>query len=123
APRVSRIIPRTSSRGDLHHLHSLAVTPRYSLVIPVYNEAGNILPLLEAAVPVLVAEGEPFEIIVVNDGSNDATADELRPASARWPNCRALNLATRGGQAAALLAGLCAAQGELLITMDGDGQN
>lgn len=99
------------------------MTPRCSLVIPVYNEAGNILPLLERAVGVLQALRDDFEIILVNDGSTDATADELATAAERWPQCSELRLATREGQAAALLAGLRAASGELLLTMDGDGQN
>ncbi|MBI5768898.1 MAG: glycosyltransferase [Verrucomicrobia bacterium] len=100
-----------------------AVAPRLSLVIPVYNEAGNILPVAEAAVPVLAALDPHFEFIFVNDGSTDATAAEIAHASSRWPQVRELRHATNLGQAAALLAGLRAARGELLLTMDGDGQN
>lgn len=93
-----------------------------SLVIPLYNEAGNILPLVESCVEVLTARGRDFEIILANDGSTDATAAEITAACARWPQCRDLPL-PHGGQAAALLAGLQAARGELLLTLDGDGQN
>jgi glycosyltransferase involved in cell wall biosynthesis len=99
------------------------MTPRYSLVVPIYNEAGNILPLMHEAVDVLAARGQPFEIVLVNDGSDDGSADEIADAIRRWPLCRELRLAARGGQGPALLAGLRAARGELLLTMDGDGQN
>ena len=98
------------------------MTPRYSLVIPLYNESGNILPLVESCVDVLTARGPAFEIVLVNDGSTDQTAAEIAAACARWPQCHALTL-PHGGQAAALLAGLKAAQGPLLLTLDGDGQN
>jgi dolichol-phosphate mannosyltransferase len=99
------------------------MNPRHSLVIPLYNEAGNLLPLLEQAVPVLVSLGEPFEIVLVDDGSTDATPGDIVAACARWPECRARTHAVNRGQAAALLDGLRAARGELIFTMDGDGQN
>lgn len=99
------------------------MTPQLSLVVPVYNEAGNILPLAESSVTVLRALGRPFEIILVNDGSTDATAAEIAEAHARWPEARELALAQNSGQAVALLAGLRAAVGEYLLMMDGDGQN
>jgi dolichol-phosphate mannosyltransferase len=100
------------------------MTPHLSLVIPVFNEAGNILPLLETAIPVLrsLAAGS-FEIIVVNDGSSDGTASELEEAMIRWPECRIIEHPENQGQSAALLDGLRAARGELILTMDGDGQN
>jgi glycosyltransferase involved in cell wall biosynthesis len=99
------------------------MTPDYSLVVPIYNEAGNILPLVADAVVVLEARGRSFEIILVNDGSTDGSAAEIAEAARRWSQCSELRLARRGGQGPALLAGLRAARGELLLTMDGDGQN
>lgn len=97
--------------------------PALSLVIPLYNEAGNILPLAEAAATVLGQLGRPHEILLVNDGSTDDTAAEIAAAAARWPAVRELRLARNQGQAAALLAGLHAAEGDFLAMMDGDGQN
>lgn len=99
------------------------MSPHLSLVIPFYNEAGNILPLVGQAVEVFHQLGRPYEIVLVNDGSTDATAAEIAQAVARWPACRALNLPRNSGQAAALLAGLRDAQGEFIAMMDGDGQN
>lgn len=98
-------------------------TPRYSLVVPVYNEAGNILPLIEAAVAVLRPLAGGAEAILVDDGSTDATPDEIRRALARWPDLRAITLPRNLGQATALLTGLREARGAFILTMDGDGQN
>lgn len=93
-----------------------------SLVIPLYNEAGNILPLVGACGDVLNGRGREYEIILVDDGSTDGTAAEIAAACARWPRCGVLTR-PHAGQAAALLAGLKAARGDLLLTLDGDGQN
>ncbi len=101
----------------------IATSPQLSLVVPVYNEAGNILPLTHSSVEVLRGLGRPFEIILVNDGSTDRTAAEIAEAHTLWPEVRELRLDCNRGQAAALLRGLSAAQGEFLLMMDGDGQN
>ena len=98
-------------------------TPSLSQVIPVYNEAGNILPLAEKSVAALRALGRAFEIIYVNDGSTDTTAAEIAEAHARWPEVRELAMPQNSGQAVALLTGLRAARGDYLLMMDGDGQN
>jgi glycosyltransferase involved in cell wall biosynthesis len=99
------------------------VKPTLSLVIPFYNEAGNILPLVAGAVKVFARLACEYEIILVNDGSTDGTAAEIAEAVERWPRCRELRLPHNSGQALALLAGLREARGEYLIMMDGDGQN
>lgn len=96
---------------------------RYSLVVPFYNEAGNVRPLLETTLPVLRALDGDFEAVLVDDGSTDATAAELADVCAEEPRCRVLPIRPNGGQAAALLAGLRASRGEIILTMDGDGQN
>jgi dolichol-phosphate mannosyltransferase len=97
--------------------------PQLSQVIPVYNEAGNILPLAEKSVAALRALARPFEIIFVNDGSTDTTAAEIAEAHAHWPEVIELAMPQNSGQAVALLTGLRAARGEYLLMMDGDGQN
>jgi dolichol-phosphate mannosyltransferase len=100
-----------------------APLPQLSLVIPVYNEAGNILPLVSSCIEVLRTVGRPFEVILVNDGSTDATAAEIAEAHARWPEVAELRMLRNSGQAIALLTGLSKARGDFLLMMDGDGQN
>jgi dolichol-phosphate mannosyltransferase len=95
---------------------------RFSVVIPVFNEADNILLLLEEIDAVFAAESA-YEIIVVDDGSDDATADRLSQARGMYPVLRVLHHASRCGQSAALVSGVTAAKGEIIITLDGDGQN
>jgi dolichol-phosphate mannosyltransferase len=97
--------------------------PRYTLVVPFHNEAGNIRPLFETALPVLRGLEGGFEAVLVDDGSTDGTAAELAALAAIEPRCRVLTLSPNRGQAAALLAGLKEASGEIILTMDGDGQN
>lgn len=97
--------------------------PRYSLVVPLYNEAGNLLPLLTTAFDVLTPYADSLEVILVDDGSSDATPADIHAAILRWPQVRALRHPQNFGQAAALLTGLQAAHGEIILTMDGDGQN
>ena len=99
------------------------MNPRYSLVVPFHNEAGNVVPLLETATGVLSRLGAPFEVVLVDDGSTDSTGAEIAEAAARWPECRELRLPERAGQAGALLEGLRSARGDIILTMDGDGQN
>jgi glycosyltransferase involved in cell wall biosynthesis len=98
-------------------------TPQLSLVVPVYNEAGNILPLVATSIEVLRAMNRTFEIILVNDGSTDNTGPEIAEAHTRWPECNELLMPQNSGQAVALLTGLRAARGKYLLMMDGDGQN
>jgi len=93
-----------------------------SVVIPVRNEAENILPLLGEIHAALEGQGE-FEIVYVDDGSTDATPKVLAEAQARYPRLRVLAHAQGCGQSAALVTGFRAARGEWIATLDGDGQN
>jgi dolichol-phosphate mannosyltransferase len=100
-----------------------APAPFLSLVIPLYNEAQNVAPVVKEAAEVLASLNRDYEILLVDDGSTDATAMEIAAACRRIPGCVALPLSLHAGQATALLAGLWAARGTLIATMDGDGQN
>src|SRR5258706_9178133 len=98
-------------------------TPYLSLVIPVYNEQENVPMLLERVGAALGVIGQPFEVIVCDDGSCDATPRLLADGLARYPWLRVLRMARNGGQSAAFDAGFKAARGQVVATMDGDLQN
>jgi glycosyltransferase involved in cell wall biosynthesis len=93
-----------------------------SIVVPVRNEADNILPLI-AEISAALDGRRDYEIIYVNDGSTDATAERLSEAMTRWPNIRQLKHAASAGQSAAVRSGVRAARGTIVATLDGDGQN
>ena len=94
-----------------------------SVVVPVYNEEDNVGPLLEGLRGVLEALGRPYELIFVDDGSTDATVARLGEATMALRALRVVRLRGHFGQTAALAAGFDLARGELVVTMDGDGQN
>ena len=93
-----------------------------SVVIPVRNEAENILPLLSEIHAALENRRE-FEVVYVDDGSNDSTPARLAEAQKLHPWLRVLVHAESCGQSAALVTGFRAARGEWIATLDGDGQN
>ncbi len=94
-----------------------------SVVIPFYNEAENIAPLLAELRATLDALGIAAEVIAIDDGSRDATAANLAALARDWPGLRVERLPTNYGQAAALRRGFAVARGERLAMLDGDGQN
>lgn len=98
-----------------------ATNPRISVVIPMRNEEGNVAPLIAEIANALVKE--PHEIIAVNDGSTDETATVLSNLRGTYPQLRVLHHAESRGQSAAIRDGVMAARGEILCTLDGDGQN
>ena len=83
--------------------------PTISVVVPVRNEAGNIAPLVAEIAAAL--QGRAFEIVYVDDGSMDATADELRGLMAQHPWLRQIRHAQACGQSAAVRSGVAAGQG------------
>jgi dolichol-phosphate mannosyltransferase len=93
-----------------------------SIVVPVKNEAGNIEPLVAEIAAALAPDGG-FEVIYVDDGSSDATADQLRALMASRPWLRAIRHAVSCGQSAAVRTGVLHARAPIVVTLDGDGQN
>jgi dolichol-phosphate mannosyltransferase len=93
-----------------------------SVVIPVKNEAGNIAPLVAEIAGALDGRAL-YEIIYVDDGSEDSTAAEIRRLQASVPQLRLLRHARSCGQSAAIRSAVKAARGRWIATLDGDGQN
>lgn len=92
-----------------------------SVVVPVMNEAGNIIPLIRETVAAL--QGESFEVLVVDDASTDGTWDLLGTAGAEFPMLRCLKHDVNCGQSSSIRTGILAARGGIIAVMDGDGQN
>jgi dolichol-phosphate mannosyltransferase len=95
----------------------------WSIVIPFHNEEANCREVLRELRPVLDALKAPAEVLVVDDGSRDATQARLREVAAEWPAVRVVPLVGNHGQAAALYTGMKLAAAPIIIIMDGDGQN
>jgi glycosyltransferase involved in cell wall biosynthesis len=94
-----------------------------SVVIPLYDEVGCVEALVAQVGRVLDGIGRPAELIVVDDGSTDGSFAALRAAREREPRLRVVRLARNFGQTAALAAGLAAARGDVVATLDADLQN
>lgn len=98
------------------------MNPTLSVVVPVRNEADNILPLIEEIHAALDGRYD-FEVIYVDDGSTDATAERLKAARERFSRLRVLTHLESCGQSTAIRTGAEAAGGTWIVTLDGDGQN
>ena len=94
-----------------------------SVVIPVYNEAPNITLLAEEVFTALEPLGRTWELVLVDDGSDDESPRLLAELSAANSHLRAVTMSRNSGQSAALSAGIRAAHGDLLVMLDGDRQN
>lgn len=92
------------------------------VVVPVKNEAENVGPLIEEIATTLRGK-ELFEIIYVDDGSDDATPENLRGLKPQYPELRVLRHRVSCGQSAAIATGIKAAVAPVIATLDGDGQN
>jgi len=97
--------------------------PELSVIIPFYNEAPNVAPLLAELREALEPLGLVVEILLINDGSSDGTAAALAEAAAVWPAIRVEHFPRNRGQAAALWWGFQNARGTWFAMLDGDGQN
>lgn len=95
---------------------------KVSVVVPVYNEQDNILPLAEE-LQRLAAVIPDFEALLVDDGSSDQTWERIRQARALHPAVRGIRYEKNRGQSSAMLTGLREAAGDVLVTLDGDMQN
>jgi glycosyltransferase involved in cell wall biosynthesis len=94
-----------------------------SAVLPVYNERGNIRDVYQEIQTVLVEQFDEWEIVFVDDSSTDGSVDVLAELQGEDTHVRVIEFAANFGQSAALDAGLRYARGDLIVTLDADGQN
>src|SRR5690242_8670065 len=97
-------------------------TPLLSIVVPVYNEAGIVDELVRRLHSALADSGQ-YELVIVDDASSDGSWERLVELAASDPRLRLLRLSRNFGHQVALTAGLDAARGEAIVTMDGDLQD
>lgn len=99
------------------------MTLQYSVVVPLKNEAENVVELVQELEPVMQSLKMPWELICIDDGSTDNTLEILKRLKADKPYLRILTFNKNYGQSSAFDAGFRAAKGQYIITMDGDRQN
>jgi undecaprenyl-phosphate 4-deoxy-4-formamido-L-arabinose transferase len=97
--------------------------PYVTIVVPAYNEEGNLVPLMDRLLPVMRGLGKPFEIIFTDDGSRDRTLAILKGMLAEVPELRLIEFNGNFGQHMAILAAFERSAGEIVITLDADLQN
>jgi glycosyltransferase involved in cell wall biosynthesis len=97
---------------------------RLSIIVPMYNEADNVAPFVASTDAALAGYPSPWELILVDDGSTDATVAEMKRARATYgAHIRPLELMRNFKQTAAMQAGIDAARGDVIVMLDGDLQN
>lgn len=98
-------------------------SPELTVLVPVLDEAPTVHELVERVTKVLDGERRTFEIVFVDDGSQDGTAERIKEAHGRDPRVRLVRLRRNFGKAAAISAGVDVARGALVLTLDGDLQD
>lgn len=96
---------------------------KLSIVVPIYNERENIEPLQRQFDDALTEFGNDYEVIYIDDGSSDGSADALDRIAAVNPKAKVIHFSRNFGQTAALMAGFNHAEGEIIVAIDGDLQN
>lgn len=96
---------------------------KYSVLIPLKDEEGNIRELINELEPVMQSLKMPWELICIDDGSSDQTPSILRELALAKPYLRVVTFKNNYGQSSAFAAGFKLARGEFVITLDGDRQN
>jgi glycosyltransferase involved in cell wall biosynthesis len=97
--------------------------PHVSVVMPAYNEAENLAVVVPRTVEVLTELGRPHEVLIVDDGSTDGTADLMAELCRRSPTVRYMRLRRNYGKSTALQAGFDRVRGDRIVLMDADGQD
>ena len=114
--------PVASRKKCLHHL-AVETAPEISVVAPCHNERENLRPLVDAIRSALDPLKIAFEIVLIDDGSTDGSWEDIKKLGAGDSRIRAQQFEFNCGQSAALWAGMKAARGRVIVTMDSDLQN
>ena len=114
----SRAVPEPE-----YEKNAVAPRPKLSVCVPFYNEEESIAPLHQAVVEAIEPLNVPFEMVFVDDGSRDDTIKIATEIARRDPRVRVVKFRRNYGQTAAMAAGIEAARGDVIVTMDGDLQN
>ncbi|MEW6303914.1 MAG: glycosyltransferase family 2 protein [Verrucomicrobiota bacterium] len=96
---------------------------KLSIIVPVYNEADNVLPMAREVAAAMAAQPIDYELVFVDDGSSDATWERVQEARRSDPRVKGIRHRRNAGQSAALWTGIQATDGQLIATLDGDLQN
>jgi len=123
AARLCRYPRYMKMEADLGAEIVARASPDVSVTVPIFNEEENIRTLYERIRCAMDALGRSWELVLVNDGSRDQSAERLDSVAAEDARVRIIHLSRNYGQTAALMAGLDHARGEIIVPMDGDLQN
>jgi dolichol-phosphate mannosyltransferase len=99
------------------------VAPDIAIIVPVYDEQDNILPMAREVSDAMKNVGRAYELVFVDDASRDSTWQKIEEARRQFPNVRGLRHAVNSGQSAALWTGIRATTSPIIATLDGDLQN
>lgn len=99
------------------------MAPQLSIIVPVFNEAENVLPMAREVAAAMQSAVLPYELVFVDDASTDATWQKVLEARKADPRVRGLRHARNSGQSAAVWTGIRGTQSPLIATLDGDLQN
>ena len=113
----------TQMSGDCTEVSNTPETTELSVVLPVYNEKDNLIQMHAELKRSLDNIGKPYEILFVDDGSDDGSMEILEDISATDCSVRVVQFRRNFGQTAALAAGLDLSKGEIIVTLDADLQN
>ncbi|NJP04821.1 MAG: glycosyltransferase family 2 protein [Chloroflexaceae bacterium] len=108
--------------GNEQH-HATVVTPTFSVVAPVFNEEQILPEFYRRVVAVLEPLGEPFELVLVNDGSRDQSPDVMRQLHEHDPRVKVISFSRNFGHQIAITAGTDYAQGQAVVVIDSDLQD
>jgi dolichyl-phosphate beta-glucosyltransferase len=121
-PRRDDVLSHPGDELQRAHLDATANAVALSVVIPAFNEVNRLPEYLSAVLGHLDSlYGKSFEVIVVDDGSQDGTAEMLKEVQCDWPQLQVLRHSVNRGKGAAVRTGILAASGELVLFTDADG--